>query len=551
MLDYANDMDRLPQRALLKSLGVFGEDLQKPVVGIVMCADGLTPGQAHLKKLAECAALGVWKAGGLPVNLNVGAANPLLALGHHGSNFMLPQRELVADSLEGIITAYGLDALVLLPDSPGTAAGMLMAAARKNTPAVVLPGGNTSSKIVDGQKVKFASIVQSLCNFKAGALSLSALEPLENSLSSDGTIHSIYQTETFFMVLEALGFSLPDACCIPGGDPDRLKLAKDSGAAAVTAFEKQITPARLLTRQGVKNALTAGFALGATANSLLNLRALAAEAKASALKDLTPEAMNLLADKTPKLCSLFPYSAHMADDFYRAGGVRALLAALSAAQLVATDAINISGDELSAVLPAADDGNEVIRSVKNAYMPNSGVCFLKGNLAEESAFADYSLMPQKSLLKHGVCKVFDSEEEAVMGIMSGTVRKNTFLVVRGEGPKGGPGMRELLYVFIALKAAKLDDSVTLITDGRVPGTTAGGVISLCAPEAVTGGLIAGLKDGDTVEMDIPRKKLAVKLSAREVDGRMRKPRVTQKELSGWLSRYANSVSAVGKGCVLE
>ena len=550
MLDYASNADKIPQLAVLKSLGITEQDLKKPLIGIITAANEFTSGSSHLKKLTEKVRLGVELSGGLPVEINLAAFNHLLALGHHGSNFCLPQRELIADSLEAAVTTYGIDALVLLPESVNTAAGMLMAAARLNVPCAVLPGGNITAKSVNGKKVKFATLIQTLCDVKAGAAPISALKELENSLGFDGTIHSIYEPETFFMILEVLGFSLYDASCIPANNNDRLELAKETGLCIVSAFENQITPAKLLVRENLRNAMTASFAMTGNVNNLLHLRAIANENGVNVEKELSNEALSLLADKTPKLIKLFPYSEYLIDDFYRAGGVRNLLSQLNLSQFLSLNTVNIKNEVLEQQISSfTHEENEVIRSGKSPYLPSSGQCFLKGNLAEEGSIFNFSLA-EKAITKSGFCKVFDSEEEAVLGIMSGTVRPNSFVVIRGEGPKGGPGLRELLYAPIALKAMKLDDTVTIITDGRVPMSTAGGVVSLCCPEAVSGGLIAGLKDGDTIELDSVKKKLNAKLSAREIEGRMRKLKVTVKELSGSLKRYAHLVTPVSLGSVL-
>ena len=551
MFDYLGDVQTMPQRAGLRSLGLFAEDLEKPFVGIVVSGSGMTRGAEHLKALAEYAAEGVRSAGGVCRTFFVSAPDNLISQGHHGANFGLPSRETVCDQLEALIAAYRFNGLVFVPDGVNAAAGMMMAACRTNLPCAVIPGGPKRARSVKGARTGIGDIALRAAGIRAGKTALADLEAAEDALCAVGCGDALCTEETFFAVLEALGFSLPDACCMPAEEAGRLEMARNTGRALMKAAAEGRTPKTLVNKLSFKNALAALLALGFNFNTLLHLRAMAAELDLNVPKELGNDVIHAAAEKIPLLVSFAPYGQTYWEDFWAAGGLRQVFKNLEADQLLSFDSQDLCGDTLTQRLSGFEAGSgEHIRDRENAYLPRAGVAALHGNVCEEGALSDCRLTPPEQYQRSGYAKVYDSEEEAAQGIMSGTVRPGMFVFIRGEGPAGGPGMREMIAPSQALISMKLEDSVTLVTDGRISALIPGGVVCFCAPEAVNGGFVGGVKDGDTVELDILKRRLNAKVSSREIAGRMRKLKVTQKDNTGLLKRYADLVTDVSVGCVL-
>jgi dihydroxy-acid dehydratase len=541
-------VDRAPHRSLFRALGLTDRDLAKPLVGIANSWSEGVPGHIHLRRLAEAAKAGVRAAGGTPIEFNTIAICDGIAMGHPGMKSSLPSREVIADSVELVAEAYQFDALVFLCSCDKIVPGMLMAAFRLNLPSIFVTGGPMLPGNFKGRKVGFNHIYEAVSAFKAGNLSLEELKELEASVCpGPGSCSGMYTANTMQCLVEALGLTLPYGATIPAVDTERVKLAKKAGEKVMELLKKQITPREIVSEKSFENAITVDMALGGSTNTVLHLIAIAHEAGVR----LFLEKFDEISRKTPHLCDMNPAGPYFLVDLHRAGGIPALMAELS--NLIRGECLTVTGRTLAEnIREAKVKDRSVIRSVENPVHPEGGIVILKGNLAPEGAVTKQSAIKPEMLRFEGEAKVYNGEEEALKALADKRGElKGKVLVIRYEGPKGGPGMREMLAITAAVRGFGLEASLALLTDGRFSGATAGPCIGHISPEAASGGPIAVLKDGDMVSIDVPGRKLNIKLSVKELKDRLKSwspppPKVKE----GYLARYARNVSSASRGAIL-
>ncbi|MBQ2713231.1 MAG: dihydroxy-acid dehydratase [Clostridia bacterium] len=540
MIAFARDMELLSKRAYFYANGILNEDEDKPLIGILTDANGLSLGGELAFALADEVAFGIRKKDALAARFSLSEISETVAYGHHGNNYALALRNQTADSIECLIASYDLAAIVVLPLSADFCTAALMAAARTMTPVAVMPVPVQPAKRIMDKNVSLCTVQNSVGEFKAGKLDAAFMNALQKSLNNSGATGGLTQTDNLYFALEALGLSLPTSSTLTSDNTVAKRIAVKTGETAVRLYQNKTTPKQAFER--VKNALAVCFATGISADTLIALRAVTNECGLNAEK-LINEPFNLLANKTPILVDLLPYGSVTVAEFHEAGGVPALVKVLNDAGLIE------GCNAIEAILAVENESDtDIIHPINEPVQPNAGVCFLKGNLADRAMF---NYRTQAFLSRQEVCKVYNSEEEAMQGIMSGAVKENTFVVLRYEGVKGGPGLRELTGVITALQATRLDESVILITDGRINYATTAGVISLCVPEAAEGGVIRALKDGDVIELDVGKHKLSVKLSSREVEARVRRTQLKEKEVSGVLKRFTAHATSPDQGVIFE
>lgn len=543
-----NGPARAPHRSLLRALGVSREDAGKPLIGIANSYNELIPGHIHLNTLAQQVKYGVYQAGGIPLEFNVIGVCDGLAMNHEGMFYSLVSREIIADSLEIMVRAHALDGLVLVANCDKIVPGMVMAAARLDIPVVVVSGGPMLAGDFRGAKVSLSQVFEGLGRYLKGEMTQSDLDELEDTACPTcGSCAGLFTANSMSCVTEALGLALPGDATIPAPYSARLILARQSGAAAVEAVRRGWTARRFITPASIRNALAMDAALGCSTNTVLHVMAIAREAEVPLALDV----FNEVAAKTPNLVKLSPAGpAHM-EDLYRAGGVMGVMKRLLAAGLVDGGTPTVSGADLAAQCAAAvirDD--EVIRPLERPYYPTGGLAVLFGNLAPLGAVVKESaVLPQ--MLKHsGPALVFDDEASFMRAIEADGIRPGSVVVIRYVGPKGGPGMPEMLTPTSALAGAGLGDSVALITDGRFSGASRGASIGHAAPEAYDGGPLALVQDGDIISIDIPQRKLTLEINEEEMARRKTAWQRPTRELAGVLRRYVALVSGAETGAVL-
>ena len=541
-------IERAPHRALLKALGIIEKDLDKPFIAIVNSFATVVPGHAHLDRVADAAKAGILSAGGMPFEFNTIAICDGLAMGHEGMRYSLPSRELIADSVEVMVQAHRFDGMVLVTNCDKITPGMLMAAARLNVPALVVTGGPMLSGTYKGKRVGTASVFEAVGEFAAGKMSEEELKKLEDSACpSCGSCNGMFTANTMACVTEALGMSLP-GCATPSAvGAARLRIAKNSGERVVELVTEGLKPLDILALEAFENAIMVDMALGGSTNTVLHLLALAREADVS----LPLALFDKLSRKVSHLCNMVPSGPYTMEDLDSAGGIPALMKELSS--FLHPNAITVTGKTVSENIEQAVvlDAN-VVRPLSNPVHPEGGIAILKGNLAPKGAVVKATAISPEMLVHVGPAEVFDSEEEAMEAIMNKKIREGDVIVIRYEGPKGGPGMREMLSPTATITGMGLAESVALITDGRFSGATRGPCIGHISPEAADGGPIAVLKKGDLIEIDVPRRKLNVKLSNKELKNRLKLLKPKQpKTRRGYLARYSHLVQPAHLGSVLE
>jgi dihydroxy-acid dehydratase len=539
---------RAPHRSLLRALGVGREDADRPLIGIANSYNELIPGHMHLNTLAQQVKFGVWQGGGVPLEFNVIGVCDGIAMNHDGMHYSLVSREVIADSVEIMARAHGLDGLVLIPNCDKVVPGMVMAAARLDIPAVVLSGGPMLAGDYRGAKVDLSQIFEGVGRFFKGDITGEELAELEDCVCPTcGSCAGLFTANSMSCVTETLGLALPGDATIPAPFSSRLILARRSGAAAVEVARKGWNARRFLTSASLRNALAADAALGCSSNTVLHLMAIANEAET----ELKLESFNEVADATPHLVKLSPSGTDHMEDLHRAGGVMGVLKRLAEAGLVDGSVPTVSGVDLAAQYDAAvirDD--EVIRPLNRAHRPTGGLAVLFGNLAPRGAVVKESAVLPQMLVHRGPALVFDDEPSLMEAIEDGRILPGTVVVIRYVGPKGGPGMPEMLTPTSALAGAGLDDSVALITDGRFSGASRGASIGHVAPEALDGGPIALVKDGDLINIDIPGRTLTLEVTGEEIARRRTAWQRPAREYSGVLRRYVAFVSGAETGAVL-
>lgn len=540
----------VPHRALFHALGLTDGELEKPLIGIVSSQNDIVPGHMNLDKIVDAVKLGVAMAGGTPIVFPAIAVCDGLAMGHQGMKYSLVTRELIADSTESMALAHAFDALVMVPNCDKNVPGLLMAAARLNIPTIFVSGGPMLAGRVDGQKTSFSSASEAVGEFLAGKISEEKLKEYENkTCPTCGSCSGMYTANSMNCLTEVLGMGLRGNGTVPAVYSERIQLAKRAGMQIMELLKQNILPRDIMTEDAFKNALTLDMALGCSTNSMLHLPAIAHECGL----ELNLDIANEISDHTPNLCHLAPAGHTYIEDLNEAGGIYAVMNEVNKLGLLKTDLITCTGKTVGEnIAGCLNKNHEVIRPAENPYSKTGGIAVLRGNLAPDSGVVKRSAVAPEMLKHEGPAKVFDCEEDAMQAITSGRIVSGDVVVIRYEGPKGGPGMREMLNPTSAIMGSGLGGSVALITDGRFSGATRGACIGHVSPEAAVGGNIALVEDGDIIRIDINANQINVLLSDDELAKRRaawkpRQPKIT----TGFLARYAAMVTSGNRGAVLE
>lgn len=542
--------EKAPQRSLLHALGMTEEEMRRPLVGIVSSWNEIVPGHMNLDKITDAVKMGVAMAGGTPVVFPAIAVCDGIAMGHEGMKYSLVTRDLIADSTEAMALAHAFDALVMVPNCDKNVPGLLMAAARLNLPTIFVSGGPMLAGRIDGHKTSLSSMFEAVGKYKAGKIDETKLKEYElNTCPSCGSCSGMYTANSHNCLTEVLGMGLAGNGTIPAVYSSRIELAKHAGMQIMDLIEKDIRPLDIMTEAAFRNALTADMALGCSTNSMLHLPAIAHECGV----DINLDLANEISAVTPNLCHLAPAGPTYMEDLNAAGGVYAVLNELDQLGLLDTSVMTVTGKTMKENLQGHENLNlEVIRKPENAYSKTGGIAVLRGNLAPDGCVVKQSAVAPEMLVHEGPAKVFDSEEEAIAGIFGGRIEAGNVIVIRYEGPAGGPGMREMLSPTSAIAGMGLDKEVALITDGRFSGATRGASIGHVSPEAVHGGLIAYVKDGDRIAIDIPNHTIELLVPEAEIEQRKQEMPIKKKEnVKGYLKRYASMVSSADKGAVIN
>lgn len=541
-------VEKTPHRAIWKCLGVTDEDFNKPFVGIANSFTELVPGHMHLDRIAKFVKAGVRAAGGVPFEFNTIAICDGLAMGHEGMHYSLPSRELIADSIEVMSQAYKFDGLVLVTNCDKITPGMMMAAARLNIPSIIVTGGPMLSGRYGHKRVDVTSIFEAIGEYSAGKISSEELRALEEyAFPGCGSCNGMYTANTMACIAESIGFSLPGCATALAVSSKKLRIAKKSGERIVGMIKEDLKPSDILTREAFENAITVDMALGGSTNAVLHLKAIAEEAGIP----LPLEVFDEIARRVPHICDMRPSGPHDLEELDAAGGIPAVMNVLR--DKLHLNVLTVTGKTIGEnIKDAIVYDQEVIRSPSNPIHERGGIAILFGNLAPKGAVTKITAISSKMLVHKGPARVFDSEEEAMKAILDGDINNGDVIIIRYEGPKGGPGMREMLSPTAAIAGMGLSESVALITDGRFSGATRGPCIGHVSPEAAEGGPIAALKDGDTISINIPARRLDVELSDEEINQRLSswKPR-PPKVFRGYLKRYWFLVQSADKGGVLK
>lgn len=540
------------QRSLLRALGWTDSEMNKPIVGVICAQSEIIPGHMHLDMIAKAASEGVIAAGGKPVILPAIGVCDGIAMGHEGMRYSLPSREIIADSCEILLRAHGIQAAVFIGNCDKIIPGMLMAAARVNIPSVFVSGGPMLAGRVHGKKTSLSTMFEEVGAYNAGKISADELKDFEcGACPTCGSCSGMFTANSLNCLCEALGMALPGNGTLPMVYSARLALAKQAGEAVMNLLEKNIRPSDIMTAEAFKNAETVDMAIGASTNTVLHLIAVAREAGLNK-EQVSMDILNGISEKTPNLCRLAPAGEHYIEELHEAGGISAVMKQLYDAKLLNGDVMTVSGKALKEVIKNAVNRNEeIIRPVTSPYSAQGGLTVLKGNLAKDGCVVKKSAVDPRMLKHSGPAKCFDSEEQAMQAISGSKIKAGDVVVIRYEGPLGGPGMREMLTPTSAIVGAGLGDTVALITDGRFSGATRGAAIGHVCPEAAAGGLIGIVKDGDIIDIDINACSLSVRLSDEEIDKRYAAFKPLIKPVSGYLSRYRNSVTSASDGAVFK
>ena len=543
-------MQQAPHRSLFNALGLTEEEMNRPLVGIVSSYNEIVPGHMNLDKIVQAVKMGVAMAGGTPIMFPAIAVCYGIAMGHTGMKYSLVTRDLIADSTEAMAMAHQFDALVMVPNCDKNVPGLLMAAARVNVPTVFVSGGPMLAGHVKGQKRSLSSMFEAVGSYAAGTMTEEDVKEFENKVCPTcGSCSGMYTANSMNCLTEVLGMGLQGNGTIPAVYSERIKLAKKAGMKVMEMLEKNIRPRDIMTEKAFMNALTVDMALGCSTNSMLHLPAIAHEAGV----ELNVDIANEVSARTPNLCHLAPAGPTYMEDLNEAGGVYAVMNELSKKNLLNLDCMTVTGKTVGENIKNCINKNpEVIRTIDNPYSQTGGIAILKGNLAPDSGVVKQSAVAPEMLVHEGPARVFDCEEDAIEAIKGGKIVEGDVVVIRYEGPKGGPGMREMLNPTSAIVGMGLGSSVALITDGRFSGASRGASIGHVSPEAAVGGPIALVEEGDIIKINIPEHSLNVDISDEEMAARRakwqpRQPKVT----TGYLARYAHLVTSGNRGAILE
>ncbi|WP_298483925.1 dihydroxy-acid dehydratase [uncultured Ruminococcus sp.] len=547
---YCDGVDKAPQRSLFNALGMTKEEMERPLVGIVSSYNEIVPGHMNIDKIVDAVKMGVAMAGGTPVVFPAIAVCDGIAMGHVGMKYSLVTRDLIADSTECMALAHHFDALVMIPNCDKNVPGLLMAAARVNVPTVFVSGGPMLAGHVKGSKTSLSSMFEAVGSYAAGKFTLEDVEEFENkACPTCGSCSGMYTANSMNCLTEVLGMGLKGNGTIPAVYSERIKLAKQAGMAVMELYRKNIRPRDILTAEAFENALTADMALGCSTNSMLHIPAIANECGIKIDLDM----VNEISARTPNICHLAPAGHAYMEDLNEAGGVYAVLNELTKKNLIHTDVMTVTGKTLGENIQGCLNKNhDIIRPIDQPYSETGGIAVLKGNLAPNRCVVKRSAVAPEMLVHSGPAKVFNSEEEAIVAIKGGKIVKGDVVVIRYEGPAGGPGMREMLSPTSAIAGMGLDKDVALITDGRFSGATRGAAIGHVSPEAVNGGTIAYVQDGDIISIDIPNYSITLEVSDAELAERKKTTKIQTKEnLTGYLKRYSKMVSSADKGAIIN
>ncbi len=539
-----------PHRSLYHALGLTEEELSRPLIGIVSSHNEIVPGHMNLDKITEAVKMGVAMAGGTPIVFPAIAVCDGIAMGHTGMKYSLVTRDLIADSTEAMVMAHGFDGLVMIPNCDKNVPGLLMAAARLNIPTIFVSGGPMLAGRVEGKKTSLSSMFEAVGAYSAGKIDASKLRDYElHACPTCGSCSGMYTANSMNCLTEVLGMGLPGNGTIPAVYSARIELAKHAGMQIMELVRKHICPRDILTSDAFENALSADMALGCSTNSMLHLPAIANECGVPFDLDMA----NQISAKTPNLCHLAPAGHTYMEDLNEAGGVYAVLAELNKKGLIHTDVMSCTGKTLGEnIAGAVNRDPQTIRPIDDPYSPTGGIAVLRGNLAPDGCVVKRSAVAPEMLVHRGPARVFDSEEECIRVIYDGGIKAGDVVVIRYEGPSGGPGMREMLSPTSAIAGMGLDKQVALITDGRFSGATRGASIGHVSPEAARGGLIAYVKDGDMISINIPEYQITLEVSEEELAQRKAQMTLHKNEnLSGYLKRYAAMVSSADKGAIIN
>ena len=543
-------ISQAPHRSLFNALGYTEEERRRPMIGIVSSYNEIVPGHMNLDKITEAVRIGVAMAGGMPVVFPAIAVCDGIAMGHIGMKYSLVTRDLIADSTECMAKAHGFDGLVMIPNCDKNVPGLLMAAARINVPTIFVSGGPMLAGHIDGRKRSLSSMFEAVGSVAAGKMTMEKLAEYEEKVCPTcGSCSGMYTANSMNCLTETIGMGLQGNGTIPAVYSARIRLAKHAGMKIMELVEKNIRPRDIMTKKAFMNALTMDMALGYSTNTMLHLPAIAHEAGV----ELNMELANQVSDRTPNLCHLAPAGPTYMEDLNEAGGIYAVMNELAKKDLLDLDVMTVSGKTMRENIEGCYNTNpEVIRPIENPYMPNGGIAVLKGNIAPDTGIVKRSAVLPEMMKHEGPARVFDCEEDAIAAITGGKIVPGDIVVIRYEGPKGGPGMREMLNPTSAIAGMGLDSSVALITDGRFSGASRGASIGHVSPEAAVGGPIALIHEGDIISIDINANKLNVKVSdeelaRRKAEWKPRAPKVTD----GYLKRYAALVTSGNRGAILE
>ncbi len=543
-------IERAPHRSLFKAMGYTDEEITRPLIGVVNSFNEIVPGHVHLDKITEAVKAGIRLAGGTPVEFGAIAICDGIAMGHEGMKYSLASRELIADSCEAMARAHSFDGMVFIPNCDKIVPGMLMAAARVNVPSIVVSGGPMLSIQKDGKQLDLNSVFEAVGSVKAGTMTEEEVMAYENKACPGcGSCSGMFTANSMNCLTEALGMGLPGNGTIPAVYAERIRLAKQAGMKIMELVERGIKPSDILVPEAFENALAVDMALGCSTNSVLHLPAIAHEAGLTLDLDI----INGISARVPNLCKLAPSGPWHVQDLYMAGGVQAVMKELSVKNLLHLNLLTATGCTVADnIRDASVKDRNVIRHIDNPHSKTGGIAILKGNIAPDGAVVKRAAVSEEMLCHSGPARVFDSEDSAIDSIYNGKINKGDVVIIRYEGPKGGPGMREMLGPTSAIAGMGLDKDVALITDGRFSGASRGASIGHVSPEAMAGGPIAAIRDGDIIKINIPEGRIDAELSQEELNERMRSWKAPEPRIkSGYLGRYARMVSSACKGAVLE
>jgi len=543
-------LERAPHRSLFKAMGYTDEEIAQPLIGVVNSANEIIPGHIHLDIITEDVKSGIRMAGGTPVEFPVIGVCDGIAMGHTGMKYSLASRELIADSIEVMVMAHPFDALVMIPNCDKIIPGMLMAALRLNIPTIFISGGPMMAGTLEGKTVDLISVFEGVGKVKSRQMKEQYLKALEDcACPGCGSCSGMYTANSMNCVTEALGLGLPGNGTVPAVQAARRRLAKQAGMKIMELLKKDIRPRNIATLKAFKNAIAVDMALGCSTNTVLHIPAIAHEAGIKLDLDL----FNEISKKTPNICKLSPAGQHHLEDLDMAGGVQAVMKEISQLGVINLNAMTVTGKTVGKNLKDARVlNNSVIRPLDKPYTKEGGIAILRGNLAPDGAVVKQSAVAENMLINEGKARVFNSEDDAIASILGGKIKPGDIVVIRYEGPKGGPGMREMLGPTSAIAGMGLDTTVALLTDGRFSGGTRGAAIGHISPEAAEGGPIGLVKEGDVIAIDIPKKTITLKVSPEELKRRQAKFRPQPPAIkSGYLVRYARMVTSASTGAILK